>query len=133
VPHGPTAFELVWRNHWVRALSYIALILFVLWLLVSYRSGYLFALQVGIIGFVVAYILNPLVNAMQRIRIRRSFAVVLVYILLINIIVFGSVLITQVIAQLGEFIKLIPTAFDTISTFLGGISGNLSKWVAKVS
>lgn len=133
MPHGPTAFELVWRNHWVRALSYIALILFALWLLVSYRSGYLFALQVGLIGFVVAYILNPLVNAMQRVRIRRSFAVILVYILLINVLIFGSVMITQVIAQLGRFIELIPTAFDTISNFLGGISGNLSNFISNLS
>ncbi len=133
MPHEPTAFELIWKNYWVRAISYILLIFVVVWLLITYRGGYLFALQVGIVGFVIAYILNPLVNVMQRIRIRRSFAVVLVYILLINLIVFGSVMITLVIAQLGRFIELIPTAFNSISTLVAGITGNVSGWLTNVS
>ena len=123
-PDGPTAFEVVWRNPWVRALTYLALAAFVLWLLVRYQSGYAFALQVAIIGFVIAYILNPLVLLLGRVRIRRALAVVIIYVLLLFVIVLGSVLITQVVTELGRFITLIPTALTNI----GDLTGTVSTW-----
>ena len=121
MPDTPTAFEIVWRNVWVRALCYVLAVIFLLWLLIRYRDGYLFALQVGIIGFFLAYVLNPLVNLLQRIRVRRAFAVTIVYILLINVLVLGSVLLTQIVTQLASFISLIPEAFNNISAALGSI------------
>ena len=126
-PNGPTAFEIVWRNPWVRAVSYIVLVVFALWLLLRYRSGYAFALQVAIIGFVIAYILNPLVLLLGRIRIRRVFAVIIIYVLLLFVIVLGSVLITQVVTELGRFINLIPTALNNI----GSLTGSVSDWATR--
>ena len=130
MPLRPNAFEIVWRNPWVRAVCYTALIAGAVIFLIRARSGYIFALQVGLVGFGLAYILNPIVNALQRIRIRRGLAVVLVYILLLNILILGSILITQVIVQLGEFIGLIPEAFDSISRYLGTISTRVSGWLS---
>jgi predicted PurR-regulated permease PerM len=119
-----TAFEIVWRSPWVRAVTYLVLGLFILWVLWSSRGGYAFALQVGIIGFVIAYVLNPLVGAMGRIRIRRAFAVVIVYILLLAILVFGSVLITQVVTGVADIIALIPNALSNIGT----LTNRISQW-----
>ena len=119
-----TAFEIVWRSPWVRAITYLVLGLFILWVLWSSRGGYAFALQVGIIGFVIAYVLNPLVNAMGRIRIRRALAVVIVYILLLAILVFGSVLITQVVTGVADIIALIPNALSNI----GILTNRISQW-----
>ncbi len=101
---------------WVRAVSYVvlaALLVLVLWRL---RGAYAFALQVGVIGFVIAYILNPVVEALQRVRVRRSLAVVIVYVLVLNLLALGSVLITQVVTEMGRFVNLIPTAFDNLSS-----------------
>ena len=127
MPYGQTAFEIVWKSPWVRALVYLALVLVALWLLVRYRGSYAFALQVGIIGFVVAYILNPIVNALERIKVRRSVGVVIVYLVLLNVIVLGSVLITEVVSELGNFINLIPQALDNI----GNLTGRISAWAAQ--
>lgn len=126
-PNGPTAFEIVWRSPWVRALTYLFLVAFVLWLLVRYQSGYAFALQVAIIGFVIAYVLNPLVLLLGRIKIRRAPAVVIIYVLLLFVIVLGSVLISQVVTELGRFINLIPTALTNI----GDLTGNVSEWTIR--
>lgn len=126
MPHrNVTAFEIVWRSPWVRAVSYVILILFLLWVLWTTRKGYAFALQVGLIGFTIAYVLNPVVDALGRLKVRRSLAVVMVYIVLLAILVLGSVLITQVVTQLSKFISLIPTAFEN----MGGLIGRISAWL----
>lgn len=127
MPYGQTAFEIVWKSPWVRALTYLTFSLFLVWLLITYRDRYAFALQVGIIGFVVAYVLNPVVNAMQRAKIRRSVGVVLVYLVLLNVIVLGSVLITEVVSELGNFISLIPQALENIGTLVDRVSA----WAAQ--
>jgi len=127
MPYGQTAFEIVWKSPWVRALVYVAFLLLLLWLLVRYRESYAFALQVGIIGFVVAYILNPVVNAMRRAKIRRSVGVVIVYLVVLNVIVLGSVLITEVVSELSSFISLIPQALENISD----LTDRISAWAAQ--
>ncbi|MDQ3457729.1 MAG: AI-2E family transporter [Deinococcota bacterium] len=109
-----TAFEIVWRSVWVRAFVYTVAVVLLLWLLWRLRGTYAFALQVAVIGFTIAYILNPLVNALQRLRIGRPLAVVLVYLMLSVGFVFGSVLIGRVIVESGEFIRLIPGAVNTL-------------------
>lgn len=113
-----TALELIWQSPWVRALAYIALIIFAVLALWRLRQGYAFAMQVAIIGFTIAYILNPLVELLGRWHIRRSFAVVMVYIILIIMIFLGSLLITQVVAETERFVRLIPDAVAALVTLL---------------
>jgi predicted PurR-regulated permease PerM len=122
--HEITALELMWRHAWVRAATYLVLAALVVVVLWSLRSSYAFALQVGVIGFVVAYILNPVVEALGRIRVRRSVATVLVYLALLQVFVFGSILVAQVVGELARFINLIPTAVES----LGEQFARLGTW-----
>ena len=119
-----TAVEIVWQSPWVRAIFFLALGILVMVMLWRFRSGYTFVLQVGIVGFVMAYILNPVVNALGRIRIGRALAVVLVYIVLLQLLVLGSILVGQVVVQLGDFVSQIPRALDSI----GSLFGHLQPW-----
>ena len=123
-----TAVEVVWRSVWVRAVSYVALVAFVVYALWRLRGGYAFALQVGVIGFVIAYILNPVVDALQRLRIRRPVAVVIVYFLLLNLLVLGSVLVSQVVTEMGRFVNLVPKAIDNLTS----LSTHVQAWLAGV-
>lgn len=120
-PTGPTAIEVIWQSPWVRALSYIALLAFVVMVLWRFRAGYGFALQIGLIGFVIAYILSPVVNALERIRIRRSISVVFVYLVLLLVLVLGSVLVSQVVAQMTVFVGQIPEAIERIGESLASL------------
>lgn len=129
-----TAVEMVWRSAWVRACSYVALAVFVAFALWRLRGGYAFALQVGVIGFVIAYILNPVVEALERLRIRRPVGVVIVFFLLLNLVVLGSVLVSQVVTELGRFANLVPKAIDNLTmlsthfqTWLSGVMTNLPE------
>lgn len=116
--HEITAIELVWRNAWVRAAAYLILAALVVTILWALRDSYAFALQVGVVGFVVAYILNPVVEALKRIRVRRSVGVVLVYLALLQALVFGSILLGQVVVELSRFVNLIPSAVESLGTQL---------------
>ena len=120
--HQITALEVVWGRVWVRAFTYVTLTVFVVMALWQFRQSYAFALQIGLIGFIIAYILNPLVEALVRLRIRRSLAVVLTYILLLLLFVLGSFLITRVVIETGRFVSLLPMAFDNISAQIGSVS-----------
>ncbi|MEX2501655.1 MAG: AI-2E family transporter [Trueperaceae bacterium] len=123
--HQITAIEVLWRKHdWVRAVTYLLIAVGLVALLWGLRESYAFALQVGLIAFVIAYILNPLVDLLGRIRIRRPIAVVLVYLLVLQLFVFGSVLLGQVVMELGRFVQMIPDAVDSI----GQQVGRLGAW-----
>lgn len=123
-----TAVEIVWRNPWVRAAVYVIGIAGVITLLILLRNEYAFALQVAIIGFVIAYILHPLVTLMGRIRIGRVLAVIIIYLVLLQVFVLGSLLVSQVVTQLGAFISSIPAALDNIS----GLIDSVSLWLSGI-
>lgn len=124
-----TAFEIVWRSPWVRVVTYVTAATLLVWLLWSLRGGYGFALEVAIIGFVIAYVLNPVVVALERIRVRRPFGVVIVYIMLLLLLVLGSVLITQVVVETERFVRLIPGAVDDIISYLEGASRGINDFI----
>ncbi len=121
-----TAFEVVWRSPWVRATTFVVLAVVIVVVLWRLRGAYGFALQVGLIGFLIAYILNPVVGLLQRIRIGRPLAVVIVYFLLLNVLALGSILVSQVVSETGRFVSLVPAAF----TNLGNIITSVQEWFA---
>ena len=122
--HEVTAVELLWQSVWVRGIVYVVAAIVLLILLVTQQHRYMFALQVGAIGFLIAYVLNPLVDLLGRLRINRALAVVLVYLLLLQVFVLGSVLLTQVVAETARFVAIVPTAIEE----LAGVLGRLTEW-----
>ncbi len=126
--HEVTAVELLWQSVWVRGVTYVILAVLLLALLVTQQHRYMFALQVGAIGFLIAYILNPLVDLLGRLRINRAVAVVLVYLLLLQVFVLGSVLLTQVVAETARFVALVPAAIEE----LGGVFARATVWLGAI-
>ncbi|MDT3682830.1 MAG: AI-2E family transporter [Truepera sp.] len=124
-----TAIETVWRNVWVRAVSYVAFAIILVLVLWHLRSGYAFALQVGVIGFLIAYILNPVVGWLMKLRMRRALAVGITYALLLLLVAFGSVIVSQVVVEMGKFVQLVPTAIEQVTHW----SGQLQNWIATFS
>ncbi len=127
-----SALRWAWRHPWVRAVVYIALIVLALLVLWRVRAGYMFALQVGLFGFLLAYLLNPLVNLLQRLRLRRGWAVVLTYLLLGGLVAFGSMLIGQVVAEAASFVNLLPDAFDNLSRIFGNLQSRVVTWLDRI-
>ena len=117
----PTAMQIVWQNVWVRAVTYVFLTVLVISVLWRLRGGYAFALQVGIIGFLIAYILHPVVAWLGRRRIGRGLAVGLTYGALMLLLAFGSLVVTQVVTETGRFVQLIPSALDNVGAWFTSI------------
>ena len=117
----PTALQIVWQNVWVRAVTYVFLTVLVVTVLWRLRGGYAFALQVGIIGFLIAYILHPVVAWLVRRRIGRGLSVAITYGALMLLLGFGSLVVTQVVTETGRFVQLIPSALDDVSAWFTSI------------
>ena len=133
--HEITALETLWRNVWVRGAFYLVLAAAIVLFLVTQRGAYGFALQVALIGFLIAYVLNPVVVALGRLRIGRGLAVVIVYLVLAQALVVGSVLLTQVVTETARFASLLPAALGNLSETLGsatGWFGGLGEWLSGV-
>jgi len=134
-PHEVTAIETLWRNVWVRGTFYLVLAAAIVLFLVTQRGAYGFALQVALAGFLIAYVLNPVVVALGRLRIGRGLAVLIVYIVLAQALVVGSVLLTQVVTETARFASLLPAALGNLSETLGsatGWFGGLGEWLSGV-
>ncbi len=125
---NPTAFEVVWRNVWVRAAVQLVLLIGVVWLLIFFWDRYAFALQTAIVGFVIAYVLNPVVGGLRRVGIRRALATVIVYILVVLLLVFGTYLLTQVVTDLGRFVNAVPRALDALGPLITNASNFFASW-----
>jgi len=128
----PAALRVVWRNHWVRAVTYALIIALVAYQLYTARSSYMFALQVGFIGFVLAYILNPLVDLLMRLRMRRAFAVAITYLLVLGLISVGSLIVAQVVTEASNFVTLVPTAFDTLTRIATDVQAWVIGWLDRL-
>jgi predicted PurR-regulated permease PerM len=135
-PRGPeevTALETLWQNPWVRGVTYVVALAALLTFLVSQRSAFTTAMVVGLSGFLIAYILNPLVVLVMRIRIgrlgvARGPAVVIVFIFVLQLLIAGSVLFGQVVNEAARFVSLLPVALEN----LGRTFGDLTGWVGSL-
>ncbi len=123
-PETSSAYEYVWRSPWVRAASWTLLIAAIAAVLVLLFPKYSFVLTVGVVGFLLAYLLHPLVTLLQRIRFPRALAVIVVYLSLLGMIVLGSLLIAQIFSQLGTFVQNLPEAVEQA----GNTIGNVTSW-----
>ena len=133
--HEITALETLWRNVWVRGTFYLVLAAAIVLFLVTQRNAYGFALQVALAGFLIAYVLNPVVVALGRLRVGRGLAVLIVYVVLAQALVIGSVLLTQVVTETARFASLVPAALGNLSETLGsatGWFGGLGEWLSGV-
>ena len=124
----PTAVQIVWQNVWVRAVTYLLLTLLLLALLWRFKNGYAFALQVGIIGFLIAYILHPVVAWLGRLRVGRGLAVAITYGLLMLFLALGSLVVSQVVVETGRFVQLIPSALDSVAAWFT----TLQNWLVNI-
>lgn len=128
-PESSSSFEYVWRSPWVRAAVWSLLVAGIVTALVLLFPKYSFALTVGIVGFLLAYLLHPLVQLLQRIRIPRILAVLIVYLALLGFGVLGSILIGQIFAQLGNFVQNIPQVVEEA----GETVSNVTSWFGNLA
>ncbi|PNY82840.1 AI-2E family transporter [Deinococcus koreensis] len=120
----PHAFAHAWRSPWVR------LIVFVLAFYLAYRLvGQIRSVLVDFaVAFLIAYLANPLLNWLQRGRVKRGLGVFFVVLIFLGIFTLAGALLVTVSGQLVQLFQKLPdligslgTTFNALTRWLGGL------------
>ena len=95
------------------------------WKILKYVGEFLRVISPIFIGFVIAWLFDPLVSKLQKKKIPRIVGTILVYLLIIGALVLISCLfVPALISQVKEFVKEAPRIFDEISSFIMNFLNN---------
>ncbi|UBV43124.1 AI-2E family transporter [Deinococcus taeanensis] len=123
-PPGPplNAFQYAWRQPWVR------LFVFLLGFYLLYRViGQVRTVLVDFaVAFLIAYLTNPLLNWLERGRVRRGLGVFFVVLIFLGLFSLAGVLLATISTQLITLLQKLP---DQIGT-LGDTLDRVSTWLA---
>ncbi|WP_442877226.1 AI-2E family transporter [Deinococcus sp. YIM 134068] len=113
-PRPPNAFQYVWRSPWVRA------VVFGLAFYVAYRLlGRVTTVVVDFaLGFLIAYLANPLLNWLERGRVARGLGVFFVLLIFLGIFALAGVLLVTVSAQFIQLLDDLPEQIGRLSLLL---------------
>src|SRR5690606_10530056 len=81
---------------------------------------------------VLAYLLNPLVSLMMRLRLTRGLAVFVTYLVLFSLLGGASLLISRVIAEAANFVSLVPDAFAALSRITSSVQAWATRWLERL-
>lgn len=118
--------------HLFYAVMIIAIILIVTiiareWGIISFLLNVLKVLSPLFIGFVIAWILNPLVKKMEKKGIPRMISSLLLYAaLIIFLIIFIRILIPTIYNQLNELLNNLPDIFQNVEDYINEVFDSLS-------
>ncbi len=130
--------EVVTLSKKILHLFYIAMIIAIVlivtiilreWGVINFLFQILKVLSPLFIGFIVAWIFNPLVKKLEAKGIPRMIGSLMIYtIFIVFLIIFIRILIPTIYNQLNELLKTLPEIFSDIETninvFLDGLSTN---------
>lgn len=98
------------------------------WGVVKFILSFLKVLTPLFIGYVIAWIFNPLVKLLNRNGVKKGLAVVIVYLGLLSIIyLFISMLVPTVINQFNELVSSLPSVFNDLKGFVDGIFDSIKN------
>lgn len=97
------------------------------WGIINFLLSVLKVLSPLFIGFIIAWILNPLVKKMEQKGIPRMISSLVLYaILIIFLIVFIRILIPTIYTQLNELLNNLPEIFNNVEDYVTNIFDSLS-------
>ena len=82
-----------------------------------------------IIAVIFAYIIDPLVNYLERKGIKRQFGVIIVYITVI--LIFAVLIISVIPKTINEISNLLTSLPDMVDTLTKNVNGSMSEFFAK--
>lgn len=115
------AFQYAWSNPWVRLVVFLLL-------------GYVFyqvlgnigsIIVIASVGFLIAYLANPMLNWLEKKRIQRSIGVFFVMLIFLAIIMMVIALFGTVSTQFIQLFQKLPAFIENLNTVLE----KLSQWL----
>ena len=103
------AFQHVWRSPWVR-VSVSLLLIYVLFRWIHVLSPVLLMVAVA---YLMAYLFNPMLDWLQKRRVRRGLGILLVLFLLIGMVSLLVLMVVAAFQQLMEFVQRLPEILES--------------------
>lgn len=103
------AFQHVWRSPWVR-VSVSLLLIYVLFRWIHVLSPVLLMVSVA---YLMAYLFNPMLDWLQKRRVRRGLGILLVLFLLIGMVSLLVLMVVAAFQQLMEFVQRLPEILES--------------------
>lgn len=111
----------------IAGLSLLLLFIIIFYFMLNI-SGLRSILITVFISIALAYIINPIINFLEKKKIKRGFGILLVYLIILGIIYMISVLIFPAIfKEVKNLIELLPKYSDEVSDFVNNIYNNYYK------
>ena len=114
-------------NRLVKLVFYMAIITVILlgtylikeWDLLKFIKEFLVVISPIFIGFVIAWLFEPLVTKMQKKKIPRLLACILVYLGIISVLfLIIYIFIPSLITEVKDFVKVAPNIYEELSNFV---------------
>lgn len=111
------AFQEVWRNPWVR----VGVFLLFIYLLFQFLQSIISVILVFLFAYLIAYLFNPMLDWLQRRRVRRGVGILMVLLLLISFLALGILILIAVVNQLTAFAQQLPQLIESGGEFFRGL------------
>ena len=112
------------QNRWARSLLLLTGGLFLLWVLSEIQT----LLFPFVVSFVLAYLLDPVIDGLQRWRIPRTLAILLVVgLTLLVLIGLGIVFVPRVVGEIQSLIDRAPEYASKIQAWLRSVWGRVRQ------
>ena len=114
-------------NRLVKLFFYMTIITVILlgtylikeWDLLKFIKEFLVVISPIFIGFIIAWLFEPLVTKMQKKKIPRLLACILVYLVIISVLfLIIYIFIPSLITEVKDFVKVAPNIYEELSNFV---------------
>lgn len=128
------AFLEVWRNPWVR----VAVFALSIYLFFQFLQTITSVILVFLFAYLIAYLFNPMLDWLQKRRVRRGVGVLLVILLLVAFVALGVLILIAVVNQLSAFVQQLPQLIESGGVFFTGLLKRFNDfeqvpWIAQYS
>lgn len=124
---APVLLYLLYRNReheWAKGVTIVTVVLFLVWFFTIAKG----VLAPFVVGFLVGYLFNPIVDRLETLGIRRTLGIITVAVPIILLIVFiFMLLIPKLVSQLQELFSAIPTYYGTLQGYISIILDRLRE------
>ena len=127
-------YKIVFNFHKIKKTTILILILLGLLALFSKYPVIYHTINTLLIGIILSYIINPLVKYFENKGIRRSFAILIIYVIVIFLIILlGMIVVPQTIQQIKKMIISLPGFMADISIKVNDFNRKIFKEYPNVS
>jgi predicted PurR-regulated permease PerM len=117
-------FRELWKNPWVRAVTYLGIGLLALFLLLHLLAQARAAIVTLAIGFGFAYLTSPAVRWFERRRLPRWLGVLAVYAVLLLFLALASALVAEMVSRFSQVVGDLSKTFEPALRWVRSLSGN---------